>query len=192
MAFWTMMLEKTLESLLDSKEIQPVHPKESQLWIFTRRTDVKAEAPILWPPDAKSQLFWKDPDAGKDWRQEERVMMEDEMVGWPYRLNGHGFEQALGDGKGQGSLACCSPWGRKELDMTEWIATTTRHLDFPRGQAVKNLPANVGDVSSIPGLGRSPGEGNGNPLQYSCLGNPMDRGSWLATVYGVTKESGTT
>ena len=90
--FWTMGLEKTLESPLDCKEIQPVHPKWDQSWIFTGRTDVEAETPILWPPDVKSWLIWKDPDSGKDWRQEEKGMKEDDMVEWHYRLNGHEFE----------------------------------------------------------------------------------------------------
>ena len=122
--FWTVVLEKTLESPLDIREIKPVNPKENQSWIFIGRTDAEAEAPILWLPDTKNWLIWKDPDAGKDWRQEEKGMTEDEMVGWHYWCNGHGFEQTLGDGKGQGSLACCSPWGRKELDMTEWPNNT--------------------------------------------------------------------
>ena len=112
--FWTVVLEKTLESPLDYKEIQPVHPKGNQSWIFIGRTDVEAETPILWPPDARSWLIWKDPDAGKDWRQEEKGMTEDEMVGWHHRLDGHEFEQALGVSAGQGGLACCSPRGRKE------------------------------------------------------------------------------
>jgi len=109
---WTVVFEKTLESPLDSKEIKPVNPKENQPWIFIGKTD--AEAPILWPPDVKSQFIRKDPDAGKDWRQEEKGTTEDEMVGWRHWLNGHEFEQAPGNGKGQGSLVCCSPWGRKE------------------------------------------------------------------------------
>ena len=107
----TVVLEKTLERLLDCKEIQPVHPKGNQPWIFLGRTDAEAETPILWPPNVKNWLIWKDPDAGKDWRQKEKVMIEDEMVGWHHWLNGHEFEQTLGDGEGQGSLECCSPWG---------------------------------------------------------------------------------
>ena len=114
-----MVLEKTLESPLDCKKIQPVHPKGDQSWVFIGRTDAEAEAPILWPPDVKSQLTGKDPDAGKDRIQEEKGMTEDEMVGWHHRLNGHEFGQAPGDGEGQGSLVCCSPWGCKELDMTK-------------------------------------------------------------------------
>ena len=114
--FWIVVLEKTLESPLDSTEIKPVNPKENQPWVFIGRTDAEGEAPKLWPPDAKSQLIGKDPDAGKDWRQKEKQVTEDEMVGWHHRLSGHEFEQTLGDSEGQGSLACCSPWGCKELD----------------------------------------------------------------------------
>ena len=117
--FWTVVLEKILERLLDSKkEIQPVHPKVNQSWIFIGRTDAKAEAPILWPPDVKSWLIWKDADAGKDWGQEGKGTTEDEMVGWHHWLSGHGFEQALWVGDGQGGLACCSLWGYKESDVT--------------------------------------------------------------------------
>ena len=115
--FWTVLLKKTLESPLDCKEIQPVHHKGNQSWIFIGRTDVKAETPILWPPDGKNWLTGKDPDAGKDWRREKKETTEDEMVGWHQQLNGHEFEQAPGVGDGQGSLACCSPWGHKQSDM---------------------------------------------------------------------------
>ena len=118
--FWMVVCKKTLESPLDCKEIQPVHPKGDQSWIFIGRTDAEAETPKLWPPDAKSQLIGKDPDAGKDWGQEEKGVTEDEMVGWHHWLNGLEFEQSPGDGGGQGSLECCSPWGHKELDTTEW------------------------------------------------------------------------
>ena len=122
--FRTVVLEKTLESPLESKEIKRVNPKGNQSWMFIGRTDAEAEVPILWPPDAKNWLIAKDPDAGKDWRQEEKEMAEDETIGWHYRLNGHEFEQASGVGDGQGTLACCSPWGLKELDMTEWLNLT--------------------------------------------------------------------
>ena len=119
--FWTLVLEKTLESPLGCK-IKPVDPKGNQSWIFTGRTDAEAEAPILWPPDVKTWLIRKDLNAGKDWRQEENGTTEDKMVGWPQWLNGHEFEQALGDGEGrQGSLACYSSWGLKESDTTEWL-----------------------------------------------------------------------
>ena len=101
------------ESLLDCKDIQPVHPKGDESWIFIGRTDAEAETPILWPPDVKNWLIWKDPDAGKDQRQGEKGLTEDEMVRWHHRLNVHEFEQALGDGEGQGGLAYCNPWGCK-------------------------------------------------------------------------------
>ena len=117
--FWTVVLKKTLESPLDCNEIQPVHPKGNQSWIFIGRTDVEAETPILWPPDAKSWFIWKDPDAGKDWRWEEKGTTEDEMVGWHHWLNGHEFKWTPGVGDGQGGLACCSPWGHKESDTTK-------------------------------------------------------------------------
>ena len=116
--FWTMVLEKTLESPLDCKEIKPVHPSGNQSWIFIGKTDVKAETPVLWSPDAKEQLIWKDPDAGKNWRQEEKGMTEDEMVGWHHWHDGHEFEWTPGVGDRQGNLACCGPWGHKESDMT--------------------------------------------------------------------------
>ena len=122
--FWTVVLEKTLESPLDCKEIQPVHPKGSQSWIFIGRTDAEAETPILWPPDMKNWLIGKDPDPEKDWRQEEKVVTEDEMVGWHDQLDGHEFEEALEVGDGQGSLVCCSPWSQKESDMTKWLNWT--------------------------------------------------------------------
>ena len=109
------------ESPLDCNEIKPVNPKGNQSWISIGRTDAAAETPILWPPDAKNWLIGKDPDAGTDWGQEEKGMTEDEMVGWHHRLHRHEFEQALGVGDGQGSLACCGPWGHKELDTTVYV-----------------------------------------------------------------------
>ena len=112
--FWTVVLEKTLERPLNCKEIKPVNPKGNQPWLFIGRTGAEVEASILWPPDAKSWLSGKDPDAGKDWRQEEKGMTEDEMVEWHHWLSGHEFEQMPGDSEGQGSMACCSPWGHKE------------------------------------------------------------------------------
>ena len=122
--FWTVVLEKALESPLDSKEIKPVHPKGTQSWIFIGRTDAEAEAPTLWPPDVKNWLIGKDPDAGKDWRQEEKRMTEDDMVEWHHWLSGHEFEQAPGVGNGQRSLACCSSLGHKESGMTERLKWT--------------------------------------------------------------------
>ena len=122
--FWTVELEKTLESPLNSKEIQPVHPKGNNSWIFIGRTDAEAETPILWPPDVKNWLIGKDPDAGKDWRQEEKGTTEVEMVRWHHQLKGHEFDQALEVGDGQGGLVCCSPWGCKHLDTTERLNWT--------------------------------------------------------------------
>ena len=121
--FWTVVLEKTLESPLDCKVIQPVHPKGDQSWVFFGRNDAEAETPILWPPDVKSWLIWKDPDAGRDWGQEGKGTTEDEMVGWHHRLNGHGFGLTPGFGDGQGGLACSSR-GRKESDTTERLNWT--------------------------------------------------------------------
>ena len=116
-------LEKTLESPLDCKEIQPVHPKRNQSWIFIGRTDAEAETALFWPPDVKNWLIRKDPDAGKYWRQEEKGMSGDEMAGWHHQLNGHEFEQTLEVGNGQGGLACCSPWGCKE--SVAWLSNWT-------------------------------------------------------------------
>ena len=122
------MLEKTLESPLDCKEIQPVHPKGDQSWMFIGQTDDEVETPILWPPDAKSWLIWKDPDAGKDWRWDEKGTTEDEIVGWYHRLNGHEFGWTPGVGDGQGGLACCGSWGHKESDTTEWLNWTELNI----------------------------------------------------------------
>ena len=291
-----MVLEKTLESPLDWKEIRPVNLKGNQPLIFTGRTD--AEAPILWLPDAKSWLIRKDPEAGKNWGQEEKGVTEDEMVGWRHWLSGHECEQTPEVGKGQGSLVCYTPWGLKESDTTqrmnnnktwqepvmqslglgghflvklsslkeqawvggessfhchffahqsfapppphvhiltpawvslstissakhrnmEWKTVISNHflqiphgtMPFPTspkrviyppytqhlagGSVVKDPPANAGDkadADSIPRTGRSPGGGNDNLLQYSCLENSLDRGAWWATAHGVTKESDT-
>ena len=121
--FWTVVLEKTLESPLDCK-IQLVHPKVDQSWVFIGRTDVEAETPIFWPPDVKSWLIWKEPVVGKDWRQEEKGMTQDEMVGWHHWLNGHEFGWTPGVDDGQRGLACCHSWGHKELDTTEQLNWT--------------------------------------------------------------------
>ena len=121
---WTALLEKTLEGPLDCKEIQPVRSEGDQPWVFFGRNDAEAETPILWPPHAKSWLIGKDPDAGRDWRQEEKGTTEDEMAGWHHRLNGHEFEWTPGVGDGQGGLACCDSWGHKESDTIEWLNWT--------------------------------------------------------------------
>ena len=163
------MLEKSPESSLDSKEVQPVHPIVNQSWIFIGRNDVEAVNPILWPPVVKNCLTGKDPDAGIDWGWEEKGktgwdgwMASPTQWTWVW-LN-------LGVGDGQGGLACCNPWGHKESDTTE-------RLNWTGGSDGKESVCNAGDLDSIPGSGRSPGEGNGYPLKYSCLENPMDRGA---------------
>ena len=126
--FWTVVLEKTFESPLDCKEIHPVNPKGDQPWVFIGRTDVETETRIFWPLDAKCWLIWKDPNAGKYWRQEEKGTTKDEMVGWHHQLNGHGFGWTPAVCDGQGGLACCSSWGRKESDTTEWAEMNWSHF----------------------------------------------------------------
>ena len=145
--FWTVVLEKTLESPLDCKEIQPVHPKGDQSWIFIGRTEVEAEAPILWPPYAKSRLIGKDPDAGKDWGQEEKGVTEDKMVGSHLQFNGHGFGWTPRVGYGQGSLACCGSWGCKESDMTEQLSWT--ELNWLNGHEFEQTPGDTEGQGSL-------------------------------------------
>ena len=128
--FWIMVPERTLQSPLDSKEIQTVNPQGSQPWISIGRTNAEAKATILWPPDANRWLTGRDPEAGKEWRQEKGVSTEDEMVGWHYWFNGHEFKQAPGDSEGQGSLACCSPCSWKELDTTQWLNNRSKVDDM--------------------------------------------------------------
>ena len=134
--FWTVVLEKTLESPLDCKEIQPVHSKGDQPWDFFGRNDAKAETPVLWPPHAKSWHIGEEFDAGRDWGQEEKGTTEDEIAGWHHGLDGHESEWTAGDGDGQGGLACCDSWGRKESDTTERLNWTEMifplHSLFPR------------------------------------------------------------
>ena len=125
--FWTVVMEKTLESPLDCKEIKPVNLEGKQPWIFNWCWGWSSNT---WSPDAKSRLIGKDPDAGKDWRQEKKGTAEDEMIGWHHWLNGHEFEQALGDGEGQGSLVCCSSWGCKEPWLNDWPTTTNIKFVF--------------------------------------------------------------
>ena len=132
-----MVFEKTLESSLDCKEIQPVNPKGNQSWIFIRRTDVEAETLIPWPPDVKNWLIGKDPDAGKDWRREEKGTTEEEMVGWHHWLDGHEFEQVPGVGNEQGSLACYSPWGHKESDTPEQLNWTQNIRQYISGKFIQ-------------------------------------------------------
>ena len=192
------MLEKTLESPLDSKKLQPVNPKQNHSWLFIGSIDDEAETPTLWPPDTKNWVTGKNPDAQKDWRWE-KGMTEGEMVGRHYQGDGHEFEYVLGVGDGQGSLVYCSSWaGRvrhgwatklnwicryKHVCIFAWVTIE----DFPGSSEGKESASNAEDPDLIPWLERSPGEGNGNPLQYSCLENFMDRGAWQCTVPGVTK-----
>ena len=122
--FWTVVLEKTPESPLDCREIQPVHPKGDRFWVFIGRTDAEGETPVLWPPHVKSWLTGKDPDAMRDWGQEEKGTTEDEMTGWHHRLDGHKFESTPGGGDGHTGLACYDSWGCKQLDTTEWLNWT--------------------------------------------------------------------
>ena len=128
--FLTVVLEKTLESPLDCKEIQPVHSEGDQSWVFFGRNDAKAETPVLWPPNGKSWLIGKDFDAGRDWGQEEKGTTEDEMPGWHHRLDGHESEWTPGVGDEQGGLACCNSWGHKELDTTELLNWTELRFNF--------------------------------------------------------------
>jgi len=143
--FWTVVLEKTLESPLDS------NPKGTQPWIFTGRTDAEAEAPKLWPPDSKNWLLWKDPDAGKDGKQEEKGTTEEEMIGRHHWPDGHESEQTLGDSEGQGSLACCCPWHHKKSDTTEWLNRNNRtkgtflfFFDFKSSFCLYSIPSGGG------------------------------------------------
>ena len=144
--FWTVVLEKTLESPLDCKEIQSVHPKGDQSWVFIGRTDFEVETPILWPPDTKSWLIWKEPEAGKDWGQKEKGTTEDEMVGCHHWLNGQGFGWTPGVGDGQGGLVCCGSWGCKESDMTErlnWTESQETQVKIGKGGQLKNTVTEV-------------------------------------------------
>ena len=187
-----------------------LHPKGDQIWVFIGRTDVEAETPIFWPPETKSWLIWKDSDAGKYWRQEEKGMTEDEMVGWHHWLDGHKLEQVLGVGDGQGSLACYSPWGLKSqplfsswtvssvgkespysigFDSWDWKICwrkdrlpTPVYLSFHYGSGGDESACSLGYLGLIPELGRCPVEGKCYSLRYSSLENSMD-----CIFRGVTK-----
>ena len=132
--FWTVVLEKTLESPLDSK-IKPVHPKGNQSWMFIGKIDAEAETPILWPPDAKNWLLWKDPDAGKDWRQEENGTTGNEMVGWHHWLDGLEFQQGLEVGEGQAYLVCCMQCMGLQRVRHDWATELRADTDDPLGTA---------------------------------------------------------
>ena len=139
--FWTVVLEKTLESPLDCKEIQSVYPKGDQSQVFIERTDAEAETPILWPPHVKNWLTGKDPNAGKDWKQEEKGTTKDEMAGWHHRLDAHEFEWIPGVGNGQGGMACCDSWRHKESVTTERL-NWTNNLPFKK-EILWNLTLNI-------------------------------------------------
>jgi len=142
MLFWIVVLEKTLESPLDSKEIQPVHPKGDQSWVFIGKPDAEAETPILWPPHAKSWLIWVDPDAGQDWGQEEKGTTEDEMVGWHHWLDGHDFGQTPGHSEGQKRLMCCSPWRHRvghDLESATAVTSMRRKQPWFWPQSIQEL-----------------------------------------------------
>ena len=162
--FQTVVLEKTLESPLDCKEIKPVHPKGNQPWLFTGRTDAAAETPILWSPDVKSQFIEKDPDAGKEWREEQKKAIANKIVGWHHRLKGHEFEQALGDGEEQWSLLCCS-YGvaKSQTRLRNW---TTELGRFPSWLMGKQDSCRAGCWSSRPwSQGERDGSVAGIPTQ---------------------------
>ena len=191
--FWTLVLEKTLESPLDCKEIQPVHSKGDQLWVFFGRTDAKAETPVLWPPHAKSWLIGKDSDAGRDLGKEEKGTTEDEMARWHHWLDGREIEWTPGVGDGQGGLGCCDSWGHKVSDTTQRLNWTECNIipltssGFLDGSAGKESTCQCRRCRFDPWVGKIPGGGNGNPLQYSCLENPMEKGAWWAMVHAVAK-----
>jgi len=159
--FWIVVLEKTLESPLDCKEIQPVHPKENQPWIFIGRTDAEGETPVLWPRDAKNRLIWKDPDAGKDWRWEEKGMTEDEMVGWHHWLNGHEFEQTLGVGDEQGGLVVLQSMGSQRV-RHDWATELNRTDHSAQMHLIQGAWS---DTAHKPALHFS------NPYFYIAIGN---------------------
>ena len=186
--FWTVVLEKTLKSPLDCKEIQPVHPKGDQSWIFIGRTDAEAETPILWSPDVKNWLTGKDPDAGKDWRQEEKEMTKDE-VGWMVSPTQLTWVLVIsGRWQWTGKPGVPQSMGLQRV-RHDWATELNRNNceGLPDDSVSKESACNAGDTGSVPGSGRFPGGGNSNPLQYSCLENPMDRGAWQVIVYGVSK-----
>ena len=185
----TVVLEKTLESPLDCKQIKPVHPKRNQSWIFIGKNGAEADSPILWPHDAKNSLIGKDPDAWKDWRQEEKGTTEDEMVGGitvVMDMSLGRLQEFMMDREREAWCAAVHGVTKSQTQLSNW--TELKEIrGFPCSLVIKNLPVNGGDTGSMPELGRSPGEGKSYPLQYSCLEYPMDRGAWWTIVHGFTK-----
>ena len=191
--FWTVVLEKTLVSPLDCKEIQPVHSEGDQPCVSFGRNDAKAETPILWPPHAKSWLIGKNSDAGRDWGQEENGTTEDEMAGWHHWLDGRESGWTPGVGDRQGGLACCNSWDHKESDTTERLNWTelnwTGELILSSNSSMKetfflffiilHFTCKKTEMKGVSLLT--------HPLQCSCLENPRDRGAWWAAIYGVAQ-----
>ena len=186
LCLWTVVLEKTPESFLDSKEIKPVNLRVNQPWILIGRTDAESKAPIFWSPDANSWLTRKVPDAGKDWGQKEKSMSEDEMAGWYHQAVNMNLGKLRKTMRGREVWSAvvhvvAKSWTR----LADWT-TIMKNIGLPWWLS-DNLPANSGNTGFILGSGRSPREGNGNSLPYSCLENSKDKGAWPAIVHGSQK-----
>ena len=187
-SFWTVVFEKTLESPLNCKQMQPLHSKWDQAWDFFGRNDAKAETVVLWPPHAKSWLIGKHSDAGRDWGQEEKGTTEDEMAGWHHRLHGRASEWTPGVGDGQGGLACCDSWGCKESDTTEWLNWTDwTVLSLPPTHLVNSMMSKVLSIlfTAAECLLQEWCDGVVNKLYFSCFtdGHQLYNGQHLGSIY---------